>query len=369
MEEKNSQKKLLINDDWKYRRWFEDDLTGDFIATPEGIIIECNPSFLEIYGFSSKEKAKGFDVSKFNLQDWQKLTTRLINENKIKGHQSWHIKPDKEEIHVVSNVVGIFNDEGELVQVKGYVYDDTERKIAEDSLKESEKKYRLLFDEDLTGDFIATPDGKILECNPAFAEIYGFDDCNSALKWNISESNPFDWPFLVTRLKNEHKILGYQSWQRRSDGRRIHVIANLMGIFDHNEIIQVKGYIFDDTERKQTEQDLMQTHKQITEILNSIQDGFIALNHYWQFIYVNKRAAEYLNIESEDLLGQNIWKRFPELIGTEYEDVFKKAMDEEKIQNFKVQGVLNKKYWFKINVYPSPDGISILCLDITDEEI
>ena len=67
---------------------------------------------------------------------------------------------------------------GEMVQVKGYVFDDTERKEAEEALKQSEEKYHRLFDEDLTGDFIATLDGKILECNPAFAEIYGFDNCN-----------------------------------------------------------------------------------------------------------------------------------------------------------------------------------------------
>lgn len=369
MDELYSDKKLIIKDVEKYRRWFEDDLTGDFIATSEGTIIECNPSFLEIYGFSSKEKAIGFNISRFNPQDWQNLTSRLRSENKIQGHQSWHTKPDKEEIHLISNVVGIFNSEGELVQVKGYVFDDTERKIAEDALKESEKKYRLLFDEDLTGDFIATPDGKILECNPVFAEIYGFDDLESALKWNISESNPFDWPFLVTRLKEEYKILGYQSWQRRSDGMRIHVIANLMGIFnDLNELIQVKGYIFDDTERKRTEQELVQNHRQVTEILNSIQDSFVALNHYWQFIYVNKRAGEYLNSEPGDLLGQNIWNRFPEFLGTEYEKMLKKVMDEEKIHYFEARGVFNSESWFRFCVYPSPDGISILGIDITEEK-
>lgn len=295
----------------KYRSWFEDDLTGDFIATPEGKLINCNPAFLEIYGFEDIEKARKYDINLFNPDDWHELTERLKKEGKIQGHQIWHIKPDETEIHVVANVIGLLNEEKELIQVKGYVFDDTERKLAEDSLKESEKKYRLLFDEDLTGDFIATPDGKILECNPAFAEIYGFNDCSIALKWNISESNPFDWPFLVTRLRNERKIRGYQSWQRRSDGMRIHVIANLMGIFDDlNELIQVKGYIFDDTDRKRTEQELVQNHKQITEILNSIQDGFIVLNHYWHFIYVNTTAAEYFNLEPDDLMGQNLWERF-----------------------------------------------------------
>jgi len=349
----------------KYRLLFDEDLTGDFIATPEGKILECNPSFAEIYGFSNRTNALKFNISDFNPDDWNELIKRLKIECKIKNHQSWHLRPDGQNIFVVANVIGSFNEE-KLVQVKGYVFDDTERRLAEDSLKESEKRYRLLFDEDLTGDFIATPEGKILECNPAFAEIYGFNDTESALKWDISQSNPFDWPFLVTRLKKERKILGYQSWQRRSDGLRIHVIANLMGIFDDsNEIIQVKGYIFDDSERKHTEQDLVQKHRQITEILESIKDGFVAINHYWQLIYVNQCAAEYANSEQEYLIGQNLWERFPELLGTSLEDHLKKAMEEEQIQYFEAQGIINVDNRYKFSVYPFPDGIAVYWINIT----
>ena len=198
----------------KYYRFFEDNLTGDFIATPEGRLIECNPSFLEIYGFDNRENALKFDISKFNIVDWTNLINQLKKESKIKGHQSIHTKPDGSIIHVVANVVGIFNDSNELVQVKGYIFDDTERKIAEEFLKESEEKYHRLFDEDLTGDFIANIDGEILECNPAFAEIYGFNSCRLASNSNISKFNRFDWPYMVTRLRKEHKLHGFQSWQR-----------------------------------------------------------------------------------------------------------------------------------------------------------
>ena len=247
----------------------------------------------------------------------------LRRDCKIKGYQSRHRRPDGKIIHVVANLVGIFNDSDELIQVKGYVFDDTERKKAEESLKESEEKYHRLFDEDLTGDFIATLEGEILECNPAFAEIYGFNNCEMASKCNISKFNPFDWPYMITRLKKERKLQGFQSWQRRSDGMRIHVVANLVGIFnDSDELIQVKGYVFDDTERKKAEEELNRSKSQMTEILDSIQDGFIALSHYWNFIYVNHCAAEYFGVEHDDLIGQNLWERFPELIGTIYEIAF-----------------------------------------------
>ncbi|MGB9936594.1 MAG: PAS domain S-box protein [Methanobacterium sp.] len=352
----------------KYRHWFDDDLTGDFIATPEGKILECNPSFADIYGFESCEEAIMSSISGFNPNDWANLISNLKKEHKIQEYQSWHKSNDGKKIHIIANIVGIFKSE-ELIQVKGYIFDDTERKKADEALIESEEKYHLLFDEDLTGDFIATPEGQILECNPSFADIYGFYDCEQALTWNISESNPFDWPYIVTRLKNECKIQGFQSWQRRYDGMRIHVIANVVGIFNEtDELIQVKGYVFDDTERKKAEEELSRSRSQIAKVLDSIKDGFMALSHYWNFIYVNKCAADYFGMESEDLIGQNLWKMFPELKGTIYETLFHNAIEKHEIQRFEAHGGLKPDRWFDFSVYPSDDGISVFWIDITHEK-
>ncbi len=367
--ERKEAEEALKRSEEKYRRLFNEDLTGDFIATPEGEILECNPAFAQIHGFESSEEAVGSNISQFNTSDWENLITRLQDKGKIQDYQSWQIRPDNVKIHVVANVVGISNDQGEMVQVKGYVFDDTERKEAEEALRQSEEKYHRLFDEDLTGDFIATLEGNILECNPAFAEIYGFDTIENALKWNISESNPFDWPYMVTRLKSEGKIMGFQSWQRRSDIMRIHVIANLVGIFnDSNELVQVKGYVFDDTERKQAEEKLESGKQQITRILDSIQDGFMALDNLWNFIYVNRCAAEYLGADADDLLEQNLWGRFPEFTGTVYETKLRKAMGNKEIQHFEAYDIRKNDHWFDVSVYPSDDGISVYWRDITQRK-
>jgi PAS domain S-box-containing protein len=352
-----------------YNSFFKDDLTGDFIANLDGRVILCNPSFVDIYGFDSLESALKSKISEFNPSDWINLINQLNNDCKIKGHQSRHRRPDGTVIHVVANLVGIYNDSNELIKVKGYVFDDTERKKAEEYLKESEEKYHRLFDEDLTGDFIATLDGEILECNPAFAEIYGFNSHELASKSNISKFNSFDWPYMITRLKKERKLLGFQSWQRRSDGMRIHVVANLVGIYnDSNELIKVKGYVFDDTERKKAEDELSRSKHQITEILNSIQDGFIALSPYWNFIYVNRCAAKFFSVDYDDLIGQNIWEMFPQLIGTNYESYLRKAMEKHEIQHFEAQGMNNENKWFNFSIYPSADGISAFWQDITERK-
>ena len=52
--------------------------------------------------------------------------------------------------------------------------DITERLQMQQALRESEERYHRLFEDDLTGDFVSTPEGRILLCNPAFARIFGF---------------------------------------------------------------------------------------------------------------------------------------------------------------------------------------------------
>lgn len=97
-----------------------------------------------------------------------------------------------------------------------------------------------------------------------------------------------------------------------------------MGIFnDSNELIQVKSYIFDDTERKHAEEELARSKSQMREILDSIQDIFFALDHNWNFIYANQCAAKYFGIEYDELIEQNLWQLFPELLGTKYEKWFR----------------------------------------------
>ena len=67
-----------------------------------------------------------------------------------------------------------------------------------------------------------------------------------------------------------------------------------------NELIQIKGYVFDDTDRKNAEEELILSKSQMKDILDSIQDGFSVLSRLWIFTYVNANAGEYFGMEPEE---------------------------------------------------------------------
>lgn len=58
----------------------------------------------------------------------------------------------------------------------------TERKLAELALTEREEQYRQLFEEDLTGNYVADTHGKLILCNDAFAKLVGFESRAGALR-------------------------------------------------------------------------------------------------------------------------------------------------------------------------------------------
>ena len=134
----------------------------------------------------------------------------------------------------------------------------------ETKLRESEQRYRDFFQDDLTGDYVATPDGRLLDCNPAYLGIFGFPTIEAALRQNIlalypdtrSRDNFFE------RLRKEGKLTYYEKELVRPDGIRVHLVENAIGRFDAGgNLVDYKGYMFDDTRRKRLEDQLHQSQK------------------------------------------------------------------------------------------------------------
>jgi PAS domain S-box-containing protein len=103
------------------------------------------------------------------------------------------------------------------------------------------------------------------------------------------------------------------------------------------------------------------------EILESISDGFYALDRNWCFIYANKRTISTTVATTGELLGQNLWQIFPDLVGTDVEFAFRKAMLEGLFQETESQSPFNNR-WYHNRVYPSKAGISVYWQDVTDRK-
>lgn len=139
-----------------------------------------------------------------------------------------------------------------------------DRKEAERALRDSEKRYRDYFNDDLSGAYISRPDGRLADCNPAFATMFGFDSPDQVKVADLSRlyiAKDGRRKFLE-ELKKNGRVYNYQSQLKKTDGTAIHVIESAVGVFDaRGELTAIRGYIQDITEQKNLEDQLRQALK------------------------------------------------------------------------------------------------------------
>jgi len=139
----------------------------------------------------------------------------------------------------------------------------TQRRAAVEAQAESERRYRSLFDDDLSGSFVCRPDGRLVACNPAFAQIFGFPSPREAMDHGLFALLPdgFDGPGFLARLRLHGRLRNHELTMRRVDGKSVDVLGNFVGAFEGGELREIQGYLFDTTERRSLEQQLRQAQK------------------------------------------------------------------------------------------------------------
>lgn len=105
-------------------------------------------------------------------------------------------------------------------------------------------------------------------------------------------------------------------------------------------------------------------HSDVGAALDRMGDTFFALDRDWRFTYVNRHFEELMGVAAGELIGQNIWERFPFLVGTAVEEHYRQALAGQEMVSFERESLLFGG-WHAITAYPSPDGLSVYSRDIT----
>lgn len=104
----------------------------------------------------------------------------------------------------------------------------------------------------------------------------------------------------------------------------------------------------------------------VVQVLDSIADGFFALDREWRFTYVNARAEATMGQRREQVLGRCVWDAFPEYLGSDYERAFRRAVEREEVVEIETRHPA-RDVWFAIRAYPTTEGLSVYLRDITEE--
>jgi len=123
----------------RFRTLFENVPTGVYRITPDGQILDANPSFITMLDFSSIEElaVHGIEYQHFRSDvAWKEVKKTIERDGEIKGMESVWNKRDGTKIFILENITVIRTIEGNILFYEGTVEDITERKVAENKLKE-----------------------------------------------------------------------------------------------------------------------------------------------------------------------------------------------------------------------------------------
>jgi signal transduction histidine kinase/ActR/RegA family two-component response regulator len=126
-----------------------------------------------------------------------------------------------------------------------------------------EERYRRFVAEDFTGILVMRTDGQILTCNPAVANIFGFDSTEEAATANFFGflRSRQDGIELLEMVRQHGMVDRYELEMTQRNGDPVYVVARLIGNFADGDLTELNVYLFNDTKRKRFEQQLVQTQK------------------------------------------------------------------------------------------------------------
>jgi two-component system, cell cycle sensor histidine kinase and response regulator CckA len=125
----------------------------------------------------------------------------------------------------------------------------------------------------------------------------------------------------------------------------------------------------DVTERRRVQEELSRAQQETSRLLESVSDGFNAFDREWRYTYVNPAAARMAQRRPEELLGKVLWDVLP---GTR-DSVFGRACLRAVAENVPVRTEAFRGHdgarWYRVQCYPSPDGLTVLLTDVTESQL
>jgi PAS domain S-box-containing protein len=217
------------------------------------------------------------------------------------------VLPDGTVKHLEANSRPVFSTSGELVENIVTHIDLTERKRAEQALRESEAKIRRLVDANIIGIFIWDFEGRIIEANDAFLRMVDYDRedlVSGRIRW--TELTPPEWRERDERRLPELKMTGslqpFEKEYFRKDRSRVPVLIGAATFEEGGN--QGVAFVLDLTERKCAEEALRESERKFRDYAETTSDWFWEIGPDYKFTLLTENA---FGSNPADRIGTACW--------------------------------------------------------------
>jgi PAS domain S-box-containing protein len=252
----------------RYRALAEHSPTGIFHSDANGKTLYVNDAWCRITGLS-KEEAMGHGWKKA-IHPWDRESkiaewSELVDQGQgLRGGEYRILRPNGDVVWAEGYAVELRDENENVGGFVGSVHDITEYKLAEEIIRESEERYRTLFEQSLDCIYISSPTGRFIDINQAGVDLLGLESKHEALQANIPMLyfNPDDRQTLLLELEEKGVVSSRELQLKRADGSLITVIASITTVRDEKGRLQtMRGILRDVTATRQMERQLRQGQK------------------------------------------------------------------------------------------------------------
>ncbi|HEX7586758.1 MAG TPA: PAS domain S-box protein, partial [Anaerolineae bacterium] len=324
----------------QYGRLFEGASLGIFQSTPEGKALSVNPAFAQMFGYASPRDAlqsiENVAVDLFVDPNRRAEIMRLLAEQpELRTFENRYRRKDGSSFIGSLSTTPVRNSEGRLVRIEGIIEDITERKRAEEALRQREKKFRILFEQSNDAIFIHDDKGHMLDINPRAVDMLGYSR-EEMLALPTTDYHP---PEVVANamaafnelVKTDH--VRFDSKFRKKGGSVIDVEISVRQIETGSAIFQ--ALVRDITARKQAEEALRESESKYRLLFENMEEGF-ALHEIitdenghpidFRFLDANAAYERHTGLKPKDCIGKTVREIMPQVDPRQIENYGKVAL-------------------------------------------
>lgn len=270
--ERKRSEELLKQAEEKYRSIFENAVEGIFRNTPEGQMIAANPALAKMLGYDSPEELTAVmtDVQNQIYADpaYRPRIIQILEKDGVAlGFNCEFKRKNGSAVWVTMNVRAVRDKQGRPLYYDGTVENITERKQAEEALRASEEKFRRFFETMPEYAYIISPNGKIVDLNPAALQMLGYE-------WDEVIGKPLTMTYAPESMPRIHEL--YALWKESGTIRNEELVIQTKQLEKRTVILNVStakhadGAILhsasvqtDITERKRAEEKIRKLNEEL----------------------------------------------------------------------------------------------------------
>ncbi|HSA13927.1 MAG TPA: PAS domain S-box protein [Spirochaetota bacterium] len=295
----------------RYRLLFENAGISFLYIREDTVIALSNKEFEKMSGFSKAEVEGKMSWTDFVIseEDLGRITEyhRLRRVAPSLAPETYDTKIRVKDGRVLDVLVRVIMVPGSTYSLAS-LFDMTERRIAEEAVRESEQKYRSLVDNMQDTLYRCDINGKILFASPSCARLVGASSLDGIIGRNIANDfywNPDDRAILLQHLKKNGRVTNYEVTLKRMDGSPITVITNSHFYCDKSgNVLGIEGIFSDITRIRRIEKEIAR----LAAIVRHSSEMVNLTDLEGRMLFLNEAGSRILGIEQQDVESASIFQ-------------------------------------------------------------